>query len=654
VTAASFPFSAIVGQEDLKLGLLLNVICPSIGGVLLRGDKGTAKSTAVRALRGLLPEIEVVDGCPYSCDPATTDPGCPAGPHRDLRVSRRPVPLVELPLGAGADRVTGSLDIARALKDGVPAFQPGLLAAAHRGILYVDEVNLLPDHLVDLLLDVAAMGINRVERDGISVSHRARFVLVGTMNPEEGELRPQLLDRFGIAVEVTSELAHETRAEVVRRRLAFETDPGSFAAQWDQAERELRRRLQEARCQLARVRLSQDMLKQIVSYCASYGVQGMRADIVMAKTACALAAWAGRDEVISEDVHTAARLSLQHRRRREPLGISSSAAEGPGAGPGGGSADEPPDPPRGGVPRSGMHGSDDAHGLGDEDRAHDGGSSRPDQGEVFEPIRLQVRGRGLGAHGRRSPARSGSGHAVDDAPAGAHGADLSLAATVRAAAPHQLARGRCGGPLLVQPEDLRRHVREGREGNLIVFVVDASGSMRSHRRMVAVKGAVVSLLLDAYRCRDRVCLITFAGRDARVVLPPTSAVERAVELLRELTVGGRTPLAAGLRCAGRLISRQHGVDPDRRPLVVLISDGQANCGGDDPLQEAIRAAAELRAQGVAGVVVDARGGYRSTAAGRVARALGAEHVLLQELRAAEIVRTVRSAVGALGPGGRVA
>src|SRR3954447_20811616 len=242
-----YPFSAVVETEDLGLALLLNAVSPAIGGVLVRGEKGTAKSTMVRALAALLPPVAVVEGCRFSCDPASSDPRCPDGPHAaDAPATVRPARLVELPVGATEDRVLGSLHLERALAHGVTAYEPGLLAAAHRGLLYVDEVNLLGDHLVDVLLDAAAMGRSTVEREGVSASHAARFVLVGTMNPEEGELRPQLLDRFGLTVEVAASRDPAVRVEVVRRRLAYEADPEGFAARWADEEDELARRIARA------------------------------------------------------------------------------------------------------------------------------------------------------------------------------------------------------------------------------------------------------------------------------------------------------------------------------------------------------------------------------------------------------------------------
>ncbi|GAB3883603.1 hypothetical protein GCM10029964_043250 [Kibdelosporangium lantanae] len=312
-----FPFTAVVGHDDLRMALLLNAVHPGIGGVLVRGEKGTAKSTIVRALAALLPDVDVVPTCRFACDPANPDPACPDAPHDGS--ARRPARLVELPVGATEDRLVGSLDLERALTEGVRAYQPGLLAAAHRGVLYVDEVNLLHDHLVDLLLDAAAMGRAHVEREGVSVSHAASFLLVGTMNPEEGELRPQLLDRFGLTVHVLSSRDVAVRTEVIRRRLAFEADPDGFAAQWAQADSDLAARIVAAREQLPSVKLPDTELQRIAAVCAAFEVDGMRADLVVARTAIAHAAWRGAVAVEEADVEMAVRLALPHRRRRDPF-----------------------------------------------------------------------------------------------------------------------------------------------------------------------------------------------------------------------------------------------------------------------------------------------------------------------------------------------
>lgn len=307
-----YPFSAVVGQELMQLALLLNAINPAIGGVLIRGQKGTAKSTAARALAALLPPpdpteltIEMrtnnqVDSIPFSRPTSA-------------------LPFVELPVGASDDRVVGALDIEHALQAGQRRFEPGLLAQAHGGILYVDEVNLLADHIVDVLLDAAASGVNTVEREGVSVSHPARFILVGTMNPEEGDLRPQLLDRFGLAVEVSGHPEPPVRAEIVRRRIAYEANPAEFFARFIQAEELLRRRIAEARNLLSQVTLNEGLLELITHICAGSGVDGLRADITMYKTALTLAAWEGRRQVTVEDVRKSAELALLHRRRRQPF-----------------------------------------------------------------------------------------------------------------------------------------------------------------------------------------------------------------------------------------------------------------------------------------------------------------------------------------------
>jgi magnesium chelatase subunit D len=636
-----YPFSAIVGQEDLKLALLVNAVSPEVGGVLVRGEKGTAKSTAVRALAGLLPPIRVVAGCPYSCDPKSPDPECPAGPHPDgAPAEERPVRLVELPVGASTDRLAGTLDIEKALSEGRKAFEPGLLAAAHRGILYVDEVNLLSDHLVDLLLDVAAMGVNHVEREGVSVRHPSRFILVGTMNPEEGELRPQLLDRFGVTVEISGNPDPAERVEVVRRRLRYEADPQGFVTEWSAADRELAVSVRAARGRLPGVRLEEETLFGISSLCAGLGVDGLRGDLVTAKTARTLAAWDARDVILLDDVKRAALLALSHRRRRGPFeqpGIDPeelenalSEMEGP----------EPPDGPEGGVPPEGRGGDEPSRGEQDrepsEARAGSGERSHA-SAEPFEPVRLEApqKGRG-GPLGRRSRVVGETGHPVGSTESGGRPWDVALAATVRAAAPHQRARGRGGPGLVVRPGDLRENVREGREGNLILFLVDASGSMAAQRRMSAVKGAVLSLLKDAYQRRDRISLISFRGEGASVLLPPTSSVELAAARLEELPTGGRTPLAAGIEKAAKVLERERLRDPDRRPLVVLLTDGRATAG-PDPLS----AAAGLRSLAAASFVVDTEEGHvRLGMAGDLARAMGASCLRLEELRAESLVDLV--------------
>lgn len=654
-----FPFTAVVGQDDLRLALLLNAVSPAVGGVLVRGEKGTAKSTAVRALSALMPQVHVVAGCRFSCDPEAPDPACPDGPHETGAGSSRPARMVELPVGASEDRLVGALDIERALAEGVKAFEPGLLADAHRGILYVDEVNLLHDHLVDLLLDAAAMGASYVEREGVSVRHAARFLLVGTMNPEEGELRPQLLDRFGLTVEVAASREPDQRVEVVRRRLAYDDDPAGFAARWADEEAAVRTRIVAARELLPSVRLGDGALRQIAATCAAFEVDGMRADIVMARTATALAAWSGRTDVLAEDVRQAALLALPHRRRRNPFDapgldedkLDQTLEEFSGEeddqdpdpdGPGGGGGQPTPDD---GAPQGGDSAARPEAGEGGEQASGSGGQAAARASEPFRTKVLSVPGIGEGAAGRRSRARTEHGRTTGARrPRGAL-TKLHLAATVQAAAPHQRARGRSGPGLVVRRDDLRQATREGREGNLVLFVVDASGSMAARQRMSAVKGAVLSLLLDAYQRRDKVGLVTFRGTDAEVALPPTSSVDAAAARLESLPTGGRTPLAAGLLRAHDVLRVERLRDPARRALVVVVTDGRAT-GGPEPVALAGKTARLFAAEGVASVVVDCESGpVRLGLAGQLAGELGGTAVTLDELRADSIAGLVKEVQG---------
>ncbi|MEV0620088.1 VWA domain-containing protein [Nonomuraea sp. NPDC050404] len=718
----TYPFSAVVGLTDLKLALVLNAVSPRVGGVLVRGEKGTAKSTIVRALAAQLPAVDVVPGCRFACDPAAPAAECPDGPHEPgAEGIIRSATLVELPVGASEDRLVGSLDVERALTEGVKAFEPGLLAAAHRGVLYVDEVNLLHDHLVDLLLDAAALGMCYVERESVSVRHAARFLLVGTMNPEEGELRPQLLDRFGLTVEVKASREPAERAEVVRRRLAFDADAEAFAARWAREEAALAARIAEARRRVPGVRLPDARLRQIATVCAAFEVDGLRADLVTANAAIAHAAWQGRDRVTTDDVRAAARLSLPHRRRRDPFdapGLDEELLEellertsgdddpdddpdderpgtsGPdgsppdGSSPDGSSPDGSPHdgPSADGSPSDGG-GPHDSHGPHDDrhderlsdDGARDGQDDQPggrvppgagaqdgagqessaeeagESGEsgdatrdgalrvagVARPYRvplLEVPGIGEGATGRRSRSRTAHGKGTGARRPSGRVHDLHLGATIRAAAPYQRERGRRGPGLVLRGDDLREVVREGREGNLVLFAVDASGSMAARKRMTAVKTAVLSLLLDAYQRRDKVGLVTFRGSGAEVALPPTSSVEAGAARLRTLATGGRTPLAAGLVRAAEVLRVERLRDPARRPLLVLVTDGRATAGGDVD-----RAAALL--EGTAVVVVDCESGpVRLGLAVRLAARLRARLVPLDGLAdLGSVVRDYRKA-----------
>lgn len=637
-----FPFSAVVGQERLQLALILCAVHPGIGGVLVRGEKGTAKSTVVRALAQLLPPV--VDG-----------------------TGARPARLVELPVGATEDRVVGSLDLERVLRDGEQAFRPGLLAAAHHGVLYVDEVNLLHDHLVDVLLDAAAMGRVHIERDGVSHSHPARFVLVGTMNPEEGELRPQLLDRFGLTVDVVASRDVDVRMAVVRRRLDYEADPAGFAARYAEADHEVAERILAARDRVGAVTLDDVELRRIAALCAAFDVDGMRADLVVARAATAHAAWRGADAVTEDDVRVAAELALPHRRRRDPFdepGISEqqlddamrdAAAQAQRAEQ---TAEPDRTPQDAGEPDGAT--ADDADSGGTSGDDPDGGPEDPSppegpgggarEGRSGAPVsaaartpRWEVPGVGEGAPGRRSRAESRHGRVVRSRADTSSG--LHLLGTVFAAAPHQRSRGRGDGPLRLAAADLRGAYREGREGNLVVFVVDASGSMAARDRLSAVTGAVVTLLRDAYQRRDKVAVVTVRGAQAELVLPPTSSVDIAVRRLSGMRTGGKTPLAAGLVKAREVVLRERVRDPRRRPMLVLLTDGRAT-GGVDPVPRARAAAALLARDAVTSIVVDCeRGMIRLGLAADLARDLRGNYLKLAELTGDSVADLVRASSG---------
>ncbi|HET6792800.1 MAG TPA: AAA family ATPase [Acidimicrobiales bacterium] len=617
-----YPFSAVVGHDEVKLALLLSAVDPRIGGVLLRGEKGSAKSTLTRGLAGLL------------------------GPD---------APFVELPVGATEDRVVGSIDLRTALTAGEERFRPGLLQAADGGVLYVDEVNLLPDHLVDVLLDVAASGVNRVEREGISHAHPSRFVLVGSMNPEEGDLRPQLLDRFGLAVDVASSPDPSERAEAVGRRLAFDADPDGYAGGWEQAEDELRRRLQRARP----ASLTDELVRSVSALCVDAGAEGLRADLVICRAAAAVAGWEGRSETTVADVRRIAGLALAHRRRRSPLeqaGMSGGELDDlldRNLGPGG----------AGGADGAGGDGAG-TDGSGQDAQAPGGPGSGPDSaldsapdsvaptGTPRQVVGLETPPRpGPSAVGRRSTGEVGRGRVVGSRPASAGGpAGVAVRPTALAAARRRGMDATAGGPgegprnrsgSLVDDADLMEPVRRGRTATLVVLAVDASSSMGVEDRMEVAKSTVLSLLLDAYQRRDTVSLVTFRGDAATVALRPTGSVEVARARLAELPTGGATPLAEGLEAALG-IARQ-ATRTERTPLLIVVSDGRATSGpeGADPFEAALDVAASIRRAGVSALVIDTEVGRpRLGLARRLAEVMGAPCLAPADLDAAVLTSHV--------------
>ncbi len=680
-----FPFTAIVGQERMKTALILNAINPQIGGVLIRGERGTAKSTAARALAALLPDIDVVSDCPFQCDPAQPETLCDVCRARveageSLPVARRKTRFVDLPVSATEDRVVGTLDMERAIKAGEKRFEPGVLAAANRGLLYVDEVNLLDDHVVDLLLDSAAMGINVVEREGISFSHPARFILVGTMNPEEGELRPQLLDRFALCVEIRGIAAAQARVAILERYVQFEQDPEGFVAEWEIHERQLSHDIARARTLLPAISYEPLDLYTIAELTTRFEVDGHRADIVILKTALAHAAYrvaarggpsANSHHITPADIQAAAELALPHRLRRQPFEdselqtedistrleeIRSRQAQTPlGSG---GEAPTPEDGKKKQDLSPEAQASIDVGGSGIGLHGHDAaplGLGGAKQADVVVPTGRAAKVRRVESPldrlarrsaGRRSLTRTDRkrGRYIQARPAEGQYDDIALDATLRQAAPHQQARASDDLALAIRPSDIQRKVRVRRAANLILFVVDASWSMAASQRMQATKGAILSLLIDAYQRRDRVGLVVFQREEARVVLPFTSSVERAKRVLHNVPVGGKTPLSAGLMLALRMFRRELHLHPQAMPLMILLTDGAGNVSLTErpPEAEAHMIARLIRASNIHSVVVNMEHAhYDRGLAQKLAEVLGGPCHRQAELYAAELYRTVR-------------
>ena len=649
-----YPFSAIVEQELLKKALLLAAIDPTIGGVLIRGDKGTAKSTAARGLVDLLPDIAARPGCPFNCEPGRPVDVCDVCHSSNLDCQPVPVPFVNLPLGATEDRVLGTLDFEKALKEGRQKFQPGLLASAHRGILYIDEVNLLADHLVDNLLDVAAMGVNTVQREGLSVKHPARVTLIGTMNPEEGDLRPQLLDRFGMMVDVSAPQDATVRASVVRSRLSYEANPSSFVEKCAEAQARLRLIVRDAMAILPEVIIDDELITLITDICCQFKIVSLRADIVMTKVARALAALSLRARPNLEDVKLASLLVLAHRKRINPMDktgldqnlldqtLQQSSLSNQSK-----SADVPTPPPPSAAsppPRDNENSGNNGFENSDVDSTDTGSNAQPEGSEVVfaaanglevkTGIKLEARSSQIA--GLRSRVIGGTRGRYVRAVRDVKPASLAVDATIRHAALHS------GGK--VGSENLHTKVRLEQNATLVVLVVDASGSMAALRRMEAVKGTTIALLEDAYRKRDHVCVIGFRGEQAELLLPPTRSAQLASQTLQELPTGGRTPLAHGLDLAKK-VALESGRKVGLEPLIVVLTDGRGNVSlpkHDSPQSSTASIAATIAQLNLPTVIIDTEDGYLKLGLARtLAAAIGAEYLALDKLTSETLTLTIR-------------
>ena len=638
-----FPFSAISGQEDLKLCLILNAIHPGIGGVLVRGEKGTAKSTIVRGLADLLPGTRVVT----------------------------------LPLNATEDRVAGGMDFNRAVKEGKKILLPGLLAEADQGILYVDEINLLDDHIVDIILDSAASGENRVEREGLSFCHEARFLLVGTMNPEEGDLRPQLLDRFGFCVEVVSQKDPEIRIDLMERRELFDSDPAAFRIAYESETQRLAQKIAKAKKLLSRVRMRPHHRSFIAELCSSNHVAGHRADLVIEQAARAHAALLGQVDVEIDDIGVVAKFALLHRKQEvdpqpppppeddQKDDLQDQNKDNPDNqeddqqdDQNSDSREEPLEPEIQDQEKDDLEESDpDDPDDPDSDGKKDLPQPKKDITEqIFEigatfkvkkittPKDRKMR-RGSGRRSRTRISRK-QGRYVSSTMKRTNN-DVAFDATLRAAAPYQIERKQKEGLLIcLKPEDIREKIREKRIGNFLVFLVDASGSMGARGRMTASKGAILSLLLDAYQKRDRVAMISFRKSEAYVNLPPTSSIELAAQYLEQMPVGGRTPLSAGLDKAYQMVGNVLLRDPGTRPIVIIITDGKSNVamGQGKPVNEAMAFAGRMgQDDKIKYIVVDteADGLVRFGLARKLADAVQAQYCKIDDLQTDSLVSLVK-------------
>jgi magnesium chelatase subunit D len=634
-----FPFPAIIGQEPLKTALILNAVNPRIGGVLIRGEKGTAKSTTVRALADLLPGT----------------------------------PMVTLPLNATEDRVAGGIDFSLAVRTGARAMQQGLLARAHNGFLYVDEVNLLDDHIVDIILDPAASGTNRIEREGISFCHEAQFILVGTMNPEEGELRPQLLDRFGLCVEVSSIHDMEKRILLMEKKEAYDADPERFSKQYQTDAKSLSDRIIQGKKLLDQVEFPEDLRAFVADLCSSSHVAGHRADLVIEQAASALAAFCGNTRVGMDEVTQVAPFALIHRKR-DPMppppppdhdhNQESNKENNPQTEP------DPPHPPS---PENGpdkqpedVEDTRPPEEIPPEEQAKEpeetdtsepenaGDDSARDEvlekifeiGETFRvkpftaPKDRMLR-RGSGKRSRSRTAAKQGRYVRSTLPRG--NPDIAFDATLRAAAPYQMQRRNASGlAVILEDRDIRKKIREKRIGNFLLFVVDASASMGARGRMSASKGAIMSLLLDAYQKRDKVAMVTFRQQEAWVNLPPTTSVELAGKLLAEMPVGGRTPLSAGLVKGYELMKIHLLKEPEARPMAILITDGRGNVplGNQSPVKESLALAEKMaKEKRIQFIVVDSesQGALTFGLARKLAENLSARYFKIQDLKVNHLV-----------------
>ena len=636
------PFTSIIGQEILKKALILNAINQDLMGVIIKGQRGTAKSMAVRAIAELLPEMEFSIECPYGCSPDPDEPHCDTCQEiidkgEKLRTEKRKIRVVTLPLGATEDRVIGSINIERALKEGSSAFEPGLLAKANRGILYIDEINLLDDNLVDILLDAAAMGVNTVERESISITHPAKFILVGTMNPEEGELRPQLTDRLGLYVDVKGIEEIEERVKIIEVMEKFDADPDGFFRMYQNEQENLSQRIVNAVKLLPEVKLQEDLKKLIAKICLDFGIDGHRADILMTRCSKTIAAFDNRKWVERKDVEEAAKLIIPHRMRRQPFeeeqpieqklqqtmeqDAQENEKENQNKEDEGNNNDnkdnskndsdykddsanfnEPPQQTDNGTENNNNEQDSSGKDNPQQDPNHDTEEEALSSTNTKAPYIVTEKDKKI-RKGRGRRARTLSTHSGKYVKARVPKTltnDIAIDATIRSSIATK-------GKLKIDKEDLREKVREKKKATTCLFVVDASGSMGVGKRMEFAKGAVLAMLEESYQKRDKVGFIAFRDRQAVTLLKPTNSIYSAVKKLKELPTGGKTPLSAGLVESLKVMSYEMEKDKNCIPVMILVSDGKANVAMSSKglKQEIIEASEIIKKKRINMILIDA-------------------------------------------------
>ena len=607
----TFPFSAIVGQEDVKKALILNAINPSIGGVLIKGDKGTGKTTAVRALADLLPSIKVVKGCPFNCDPEDKDSLCDSCKSGDFEVEEKKMRVVELPLGATEDRVVGSINLEKALREGIKALEPGILAEANRNILYVDEINLLDDNLVDVLLDAAAYGMNVVEREGISFAHPSNFILVGTMNPAEGDLRLQLSDRIGLHISVQSLLDLEDRVQIMNRREEFERDPGAFREVYKDQQEHIQASIIQARHNLNKVRLPRIIMELIARISLEMGVDGHRADIAILKTAKTLAAYQGQEQVNNRHVEEAALLVLGERVHKQSFDqehIRKKVEEA--------QSQMQDDKEKKKSEQSNKEEqnnkqlsqganlpSEESGGKtkGMQLKSNEEMDETPEKDEEGVDIKKLLKMKGKKKkrlYGRSVDSKTEKGRYIKSKLPRGDSCDVAIDATLRAAALHS------EGSITVRSDDIRHKVRKHGARASIAVVVDISGSMVSDRKANRVKGILDSILQDTNRHQDKISVIGFKGKEAEVIVPTTKRASSFQDQVDQITVGGTTPLASGMK-KGLEILKKENQKGEFVPFMVILTDGLPNVGIDGgPIPDALKIAEKLQEDEILTIVIN--------------------------------------------------